>query len=267
MPPVGTGGGYMFSDRPSVPLSVRPCVCDSRGSFVSAISPVSVGGFSPFVTGASRDRDELIRFWGQKVKVQGHTIAAEAHSTQRYRRVQLFLVSICCALSNHTLVLEGHSNVKTARKATGNHLGYFPKTWFPSMAASKMACNCGRCSPTSTAACRRSSTAASRMSCSSGCCSSSSTAACQMMGVIDLLLWTAEYQKKTLVLTSEVKIYHSLATDSVNRTSSSLQLSQIGLCYIQATFNATILVLFCLVFAGTITVWWNINKFIKSSLM
>jgi len=45
-----------------------------------------------FVTGASRDRDELIRFWGQKVKVQGHTIAAEAHSTRRYRRVQLFLV-------------------------------------------------------------------------------------------------------------------------------------------------------------------------------
>ena len=25
------------------------------------------------VTGASRDIDELIRFWGQKVKVQGHT--------------------------------------------------------------------------------------------------------------------------------------------------------------------------------------------------
>jgi len=25
-----------------------------------------------FVTGASRDRNELIRFWGQKVKVQGH---------------------------------------------------------------------------------------------------------------------------------------------------------------------------------------------------
>ena len=45
-----------------------------------------------FVTGASRDRDELITFWGQKVKVQGHTIAAEAHSTRRYRRVQLFLV-------------------------------------------------------------------------------------------------------------------------------------------------------------------------------
>jgi len=27
-----------------------------------------------FVTGASRDRDELIRFWGQKVKGQGHSM-------------------------------------------------------------------------------------------------------------------------------------------------------------------------------------------------
>jgi len=53
-----------------------------------------------FVTGASRDTDDLITFLDQKVKVPGHTIAAEAHSTQRYRRVstrryrrvQLFLV-------------------------------------------------------------------------------------------------------------------------------------------------------------------------------
>ena len=37
----------MFSGRPSVPLSVRASVRDSRGSFVSAISPVSVDGFSP----------------------------------------------------------------------------------------------------------------------------------------------------------------------------------------------------------------------------
>ena len=27
-----------------------------------------------FVTGASRDRDELIRFWDQKVKGQGHSM-------------------------------------------------------------------------------------------------------------------------------------------------------------------------------------------------
>ena len=45
-----------------------------------------------FVTGASWDTDDLIMFLGQKVKVQGHTIAAEAHSTRRYRWVQLFLV-------------------------------------------------------------------------------------------------------------------------------------------------------------------------------
>ena len=46
-----------------------------------------------FVTGASWDTDDLIMFLGQKVKVQGHTIAVEAHRTRRYRRVQLFLVS------------------------------------------------------------------------------------------------------------------------------------------------------------------------------
>jgi len=45
-----------------------------------------------FVTGASWDTEYLITFLGLKVKGQGHTIAAEAHSTRRYRRVQLFLV-------------------------------------------------------------------------------------------------------------------------------------------------------------------------------
>jgi len=45
-----------------------------------------------FVTGASWDTDDLITFLGQKVKVQDYTVAAEAHSTRRYRRVQLFLV-------------------------------------------------------------------------------------------------------------------------------------------------------------------------------
>jgi len=42
-----------------------------------------------FVTGASWDTDDLITFFGQKVKGQGHTIAAELHSTRRYRRVTL----------------------------------------------------------------------------------------------------------------------------------------------------------------------------------
>jgi len=68
----------MFSGRPSVLLSVRACVCpsvrDSRGSFMFPryLQYLLTDFCQTFVTGASRDRDELVRFWGQKVKVQGH---------------------------------------------------------------------------------------------------------------------------------------------------------------------------------------------------
>ena len=84
----------MLSGRPSVPLSVRACVRDSRGSFMFLryLQYLLTDFRQTFVTGASRDADDLITFLDQKVKVQGHTIAAEAHSTRRYRRVQLFLV-------------------------------------------------------------------------------------------------------------------------------------------------------------------------------
>jgi len=89
----------MFSGRPSVRASVRasmrPCVRDSRGSFMFPryLQYLLTDFRQTFVTGASRDTDDLITFLGRKVK--GHTIAAEAHrlhSTRRYRRVQLFLV-------------------------------------------------------------------------------------------------------------------------------------------------------------------------------
>jgi len=85
----------MFSGRPSVRASVRASVRDSRGSFMFPryLLYLLTDFRQTFVTGAYRDRHELIMFLGQKVKVQGHTIAAEAHSTRRYRRVQLFLVS------------------------------------------------------------------------------------------------------------------------------------------------------------------------------
>jgi len=74
----------------------RASVRDSRGSFMFPryLQYLLTNFRQTFVTGASRDRDDLITFWGQKVKVQGHAIAAEAHSTRRYRRVQLFLVWI-----------------------------------------------------------------------------------------------------------------------------------------------------------------------------
>jgi len=56
----------MFSGR----QSVRPSVRDSRGSFMFPRYLQYLTDFrQTFVTGASRDRDELIRFWGQKFKV------------------------------------------------------------------------------------------------------------------------------------------------------------------------------------------------------
>jgi len=66
-PPVGAGGGYMFSGCPSVR--------DSRGSimFPRYLQYLLADFRQTFVTGASRDKDELIAFWGQKVKCQGHS--------------------------------------------------------------------------------------------------------------------------------------------------------------------------------------------------
>jgi len=84
----------MFSGRPSVPPSVRASVRrESRGSFMFPryLQYLLTDFRQTSVTGASWDTDDLITFLGQTVKVQGHKIAAEAHSTRRYRRVQLFL--------------------------------------------------------------------------------------------------------------------------------------------------------------------------------
>jgi len=60
--------------RPCRCPCVRPSVRDSRGSFMFPryLQYLLTDFRQTFVTGASRDRDELIRFWGQKVKVQGH---------------------------------------------------------------------------------------------------------------------------------------------------------------------------------------------------
>ena len=65
----------MFSGRPSVPLSVRPSVRDSRGSFMFPryLQYLLTDFRQIFVTGASWDTDDLFTFLGQKVKVQGHT--------------------------------------------------------------------------------------------------------------------------------------------------------------------------------------------------
>jgi len=55
---------------------MRASVRDSRGSFMFPryLRYLLTDFCQTFVTGASRDRDELIRFWGQKVKGQGHSM-------------------------------------------------------------------------------------------------------------------------------------------------------------------------------------------------
>jgi len=86
----------MFAGRPPMPPSVRASV---RVSVIHVVvlfprylQYLLTDFRQTFVIGASWDTDDLITFLGQKVKVQGHTIAAEAHSSRCYRRVQLFLV-------------------------------------------------------------------------------------------------------------------------------------------------------------------------------
>jgi len=72
----------MFSGHPSVLLSacvrpsIRPSVRDSRGSFMFPryLQYLLTDFRQTFVTAASRDRDEMIRFWAQKVKGQGHSM-------------------------------------------------------------------------------------------------------------------------------------------------------------------------------------------------
>jgi len=85
---------YVFGS--SVCAAVRASVRDSRGSFMfpQYLQYLLTDFRQTFVTGASWETDDLITFLGQKVNVQGHTIAVEAHSTRRYRQVQLFLVLI-----------------------------------------------------------------------------------------------------------------------------------------------------------------------------
>ena len=82
---------------------VRPCVRDSRFMFPQHLQYLLTDFRQTFVTGASWDTDDLVTFLGRKVKDQGHTIAVEAHSTRRDRRVQLFLVRNISAIANSAI--------------------------------------------------------------------------------------------------------------------------------------------------------------------
>jgi len=83
-PPVGAGGGYMFSGRPSVRLFVRPSVRDSRGSFMFPryLQYLLTDFRQTFVTGASWDTDDWLRFWVKRQSSRLHHRGGGAqHST------------------------------------------------------------------------------------------------------------------------------------------------------------------------------------------
>jgi len=71
-PPVGAGGGYVFSGRPSVPPFVRVSVIHVVVLCFHDISSICWRIFVKLLSLVHLGTDELIRFWGQKVKVQGH---------------------------------------------------------------------------------------------------------------------------------------------------------------------------------------------------
>jgi len=74
-------------------------------------------------------------FLGQKVKVQGHTIAAEAHSTRRYRRVPQHSTLPSSATFSSFLLLCGHPDITTAGFARNGWIPELPepgpnKVWY-----------------------------------------------------------------------------------------------------------------------------------------
>ena len=91
--PVGAGGGYMFSGRPSVRSSVRASVRPSMIHMVVLcfrdISSICWRIFAKLLSLVLLGTEMNWLDFGVKRsnKVQGHAIPAEAHSTRRYRRV------------------------------------------------------------------------------------------------------------------------------------------------------------------------------------
>jgi len=73
--PLGSGRGIMFISivRPCVVVCVVPSVCDVVCA-VFMVPYTLVYFHQTFVSSASWDKDVIIRFWGQKIKGQGHSM-------------------------------------------------------------------------------------------------------------------------------------------------------------------------------------------------
>ena len=71
-----SAGGIMFPSRPCMCVSVRPSVM-----FLQYLLCALTNFRQTFVDGVSSDSDQLIRFWGQKVKGQSHSMTKNAKNT------------------------------------------------------------------------------------------------------------------------------------------------------------------------------------------
>jgi len=102
----------MFSGRPCVRPSVRASVIHVVVLCFRDISSICWRIFAKLLSLVHLGTQMTwLRFWAKRSKFKV-TIAAEAHSTRRYRRVQLFLVS-CCCLPFHIISTE-HSIITQA---------------------------------------------------------------------------------------------------------------------------------------------------------
>ena len=89
--------------RLCVHVCVRASVCPFVWDVVCAISVVFIAGFSANFQQTSCDKDELVWFWGQKVKCQGQSMT-------RYAKNTIFIfsvISLVWILSDLSLVHLG----------------------------------------------------------------------------------------------------------------------------------------------------------------
>ena len=98
--------------------SVRPSVHASETMFPQYLQYLLTDFRQTFVTDASWDKGELIRFWDQKVEGQGHIIAAEASTTRlsSFIMLNLFRHALNVVQSFCTVVLRKVSSVSNKFK-------------------------------------------------------------------------------------------------------------------------------------------------------
>ena len=127
-PPASSAGGTFLcypSRRQSVHLCMDPCCCFRN---IYAFKDFH----QTFVIGASWDRDDLLRLWGQRVEGQVHCIA---NYVKKYHFWGLFPRCLCCALIDflQTFAASASWNLDELFSFWGQKvIGYKTFLWLPS---------------------------------------------------------------------------------------------------------------------------------------